>query len=171
MRSMYREVSATAEKESSTYIEKSLHHDAKPVIQICRCKISEQLMKAVEGDRVEHPTGLMSDGFGEMGFSGSGGSEKKDSLTALNEATRCKRSDEFSIDRRIESEVEALDGVFNTKTGLVDKARDLTSSSHFQFIGEQHGEKLFIGQIVLVSFQEPGIEMVEDAGEFEIADL
>lgn len=79
-------------------VQDALEQCGETVLEIGHGEFGEQLVEAVEADRVESPAGLMRKSFGKMGFASTRWSKKKDTFAALNETARGQGTDELGVD-------------------------------------------------------------------------
>ena len=61
---------------------------------------------------------LMTEGFGEMGFSGSRWPDKKDTLAPFDKTTGCQFPDIGGINGGIKIKIKSFYGFFWTQTGV-----------------------------------------------------
>ena len=77
-----------------------------------------------------------------MRFAGAGRAEEVDDFTAIDELELGKGQDAFAIERGLEGEVEAGEGLDRGEASHAQRGLDAAGLAHAQFFGEQSVDQL-----------------------------
>jgi len=117
-------------------------------------------------------TGFMGERFGQMGFTGSGGADEEDAVSAGEIVAAGELADMGGGDGGIEEEVEGFEGlVVVGEAGLHEQSLEFALQASFLFVGKEQGEEFAVGEVVLLGFEQPQFEALAYGGEFEAFEL
>ena len=83
-------------------------------------ELTEHFALCGEEDVIALADGAVTEGLGDMAFSGAAGTGDEDGEVLLDEAAGCQVEDLGAVDGEVESEVELLHGLMVSEAGLAD---------------------------------------------------
>src|SRR5262249_8341032 len=98
---------------------------------------TDDIGKACEVDATAGLYGLYTERSGEVALAGSGWAEEVDHLVAVDEVELSKGENAVAVERRLEREVEAGEGLDGRELGHTKRHLDASVLAQRQFLGEQ----------------------------------
>src|SRR6266704_2141410 len=103
---------------------------------------TDDIGKGGEVDAAAGLDRLDAERHGEMRFAGAGGPKEVDDLAAIDELELGEGEDALAIERRLEGEVEAGEGLDRGETPHAQRGLDAAGLAHAQLLGEQRVDQL-----------------------------
>ena len=131
-------------------------------------EMGEEATGAGEQDVEAPATGFVAEGLGEMRFPDAGGPLNQDVLVALDEAPGREVVDLRPRHRRIESKVEAFEGLLEIEARPPEADGELLLRPALDFILEEALEKVDMGERFIERLAMPKVEGLQDPGQAEL---
>ena len=131
-------------------------------------ELPEHLALGGEEDVIPVADSAVTQGLGDVAFSGSAGTDNKDTDLLVYEPAGCQIHDQALVDGGVEREIELLKGFLVSEVGPSKGQCQFFLCSSGDFILNDGGQEIGVRKLFLDGLTVSAFEGIEDSGESEL---